>query len=628
MGRPSILERRGQLRRITAPVDPDLLARMRDAMIHRGPDDAGQKIFGHVGIAMRRLSIIDLSTGHQPIANEDGTVWTVFNGEIYNYRELRSELKGFGHHFSTDSDTEVIVHAYEQYGDDCVNHFNGMFGFAIWDTRQQRLLLARDRLGIKPLYYAKAGSSLVFASELKSLLQHPAVPREIDPISLSQYLMFEYVPAPRTMFQGVSKMLPGTRMALEDGRLAADTYWDVQFQPDESLRDEEACKTQIREHLREAVRLRLRSDVPLGVLLSGGIDSSSIAAMMKSLDCPIHSFSIGFHEPEYNELDAARGTARFLGADHTDLHLNADDVTQLMPRIVEKLDEPIADASIVPTFLVCQLARTKVTVALSGDGGDELFGGYETYKAYKIAKYYRQLPGLCQKLIYQFARALPPSRSHRGLSFKAQKFTSGVQYPPLTANSIWWGAYPPKLLHDVLAPGVSHDCQLFDPIFRVEESLRGSSGLDQIFYSDLKLYLQDDLLVKVDRMSMANSLEVRVPFLDHNLVEFAARIPHELKVRGLKLKYILRQAMRECLPPEITELPKRGFDIPLDTWIRGPLREFTTDMLSGPILQSSPYFNASFVQQKLDEHLKRHRNNRQLLWPIIVFESWRRQIST
>lgn len=605
------------------PVSQNVLLKMRDAMVHRGPDDAGCHIDRHVGIAMRRLSIIDLETGHQPIFNEDGTICVVLNGEIYNYRELREELVAVGHRFQTQTDTEVIVHLYEEHGFDCLKHLNGMFGLAVWDARRQQLLLARDRLGIKPLFVAEFGQTLLFASEIKSILQHPAATREMDAGAISEYLTYEYIPAPRTAFRGIRKLLPATYAVWKGGNLTTTAYWDVAFEPDSRLLDEEACKAAIRDRLRESTRLQLRSDVPLGVLLSGGIDSSSVVAMMHDLGVPINTFSIGFEEHAYNELDAANRIAAAFDTRHESLQLTAADVKRLLPTLIGYLDEPLADASIIPTFLVCRLARQHVKVALSGDGGDETFGGYETYKAHQFARVYRMLPTIVQDGLRRLVPHLPPSNSHMGFSFRARKFTSGVRFPPPIANSLWWGAYTPQQLDSLLLHTNGSDP--FEAVYRTEKSFVGDGLLDRIFYLDMKLYLQDDLLVKVDRMSMANSLEVRVPFLDHTFVEFAATVPSRLKVKGLKLKYILRQAMKPLLPDWIVRRPKRGFDIPLDDWMRGPLREFVYDILADQRIQEGGYLNPTFLRHVLDEHMQGRQNHRQLIWPIVVLESWRQQ---
>ncbi len=619
----------GIINRTDEPVARDVLLRMRDALAHRGPDDAGCHVDGGVGLAMRRLSIIDLSSGHQPIFNEDGTIAIVFNGEIYNYRELRQDLVARGHRFQTQTDTEVIVHLYEDHGPQCVDRLNGMFGLAIWDSRNQRLLLARDRLGIKPLYTAHTGDVFLFGSELKSLLQHPAVRPEMDPEAISEYLTYEYIPAPRTAFRGIAKLPPGTRVVWEDGVARSESYWDVSFLPDPALGNEPTCAEAIRSRFRESVRVRLRSDVPLGVLLSGGIDSSSVVATMHQLGVPIDTFSIGFDDRDYNELDAAGEIAEAFGTNHHFLTLTAADVKRLLPTLVGFLDEPLADASVIPTFLVSQLARQHVTVALSGDGGDETFGGYETYRAHKLARVYRRLPSAARETLRHAVSLLPPSRSHMGFSFRARKFTSGARFRPAVANSLWWGAYSPEQKQQLAGERLrglnGNGRDPFAAVTRIEEQFQGDDLLDRIFYCDLKLYLQDDLLVKVDRMSMANSLEVRVPFLDHNLVEFAATIPSRLKVNGWRLKYILRRAMEPLLPRSIVRRPKRGFDIPLDAWLRGPLREFTLDTLSEKRVREGGCVDPGFLRRILDEHMQGKRNHRQLLWPLVVLEFWRQR---
>jgi asparagine synthase (glutamine-hydrolysing) len=605
---------------------PALLKSMADVIVHRGPDDEGFRVDGRAALGMRRLSIIDLKTGHQPISNEDGTIWIVFNGEIYNFPDIRKDLLARGHVLATNSDTEVIVHLYEDRGEDFVHALNGMFAVAIWDAKRGRLVLARDRLGKKPLHYWQDGPRLYFASEIKSLLRTP-LRREIDIGAMAQFFAFEYIPAPRSIFQGVRKLLPGHLLVVEDGRLDVRRYWDVRFPEAEgAARSEADYAEEIAVRLKESVRKRLISDVPLGVFLSGGIDSSAVTALMsEAAGDRIKTFSIGFKEKSFDELDYARLVAERYRTDHREFVVTPAEVSGLVPTLMDFLDEPLADASIIPTYVISKLARRFVTVALAGDGGDELFGGYDTYKAYKVARFYRRVPEFVRRgLVRPLVRALPASAKRLSFEFKAKKFIEGAECPPDLANFIWWGAYPPALRDRLFAPdlraGLTEDP--YAPIAFHAANAPAADGLDRIAYLDLKLYLQDDLLVKVDRMSMAASLEIRAPFLDHTFVEFAAGIPNRLKLKGFASKYILKKALAGRLPAEVLRKKKVGFDIPLGVWIREDLRDFVLATLAPERLRRHGFFDEAFVRSVLDEHFAGSHNHRQLLWPLIIFQHW------
>jgi asparagine synthase (glutamine-hydrolysing) len=599
---------------------------MCDVIVHRGPDEDGYYADGPVSLGMRRLSIIDLTTGRQPIHNEDKTVWVVYNGEIFNFPELKPELQARGHKFTTNADTEVIVHLYEEMGENFATKLNGMFAVALWDTKKRKLVLVRDRLGIKPLHYAWQDGRLYFGSEIKSLLRG-GVSREIDLESLSRYFTFEYVPAPDSIFAKIKKIPPGHLMTVKDGQSTIRPYWDVQYAEDQPVRrSEESWAEEIAARLRESVRMRLLSDVPLGVFLSGGIDSSAVTALMsETAGGRIKTFSIGFKEKTFDELDYARIVADKFGTEHTEFVVESRQAAGLVPKLMEYLDEPLADASVIPTYVISKLARQHVTVALAGDGGDELFGGYDTYKAFKVARLYRKIPGFLRRgLIGPAVRRLPASEKRLSFEFKAKKFTAGAEYPPSIANTLWWGAYTPELKARLLAPSlrerVSPDP--FGPIREQDAHNRAADPLDRIAYLDLKLYLQDDLLVKVDRMSMANSLEIRTPFLDYTFVEFAATIPSRLKLKGYESKHILKKALASRLPAEILNKKKIGFDIPLGPWLRNELREFVLDTLSPARLKRHGYLDEGFVRKILDEHMAGAHNHRQLLWPLVIFQFW------
>jgi asparagine synthase (glutamine-hydrolysing) len=613
------------------PDSRDTVRAMNATIVHRGPDDEGFYFDDRVALGMRRLSIIDLATGRQPISNEDGTVTTVYNGEIYNFQALRDELRAKGHAFRTRCDTEVIVHLYEEHGPDLVQKLNGMFALALWDKKRGRLLLARDRLGIKPLHYSVRGRTLFFASEIKALLAAGAS-REIDPEALSQFFSFEYIPAPRTIFKDLTKLLPGHLMVVEDGRVETRRYWDVGFRSRElPPRDEEDIADEVYRRLKESVRLRLVSDVPLGVFLSGGIDSSAVTALMsESASGRVQTYSIGFKEKSFNELDYARTVAERFATDHTEFTVESSQVRDLVPVLMRYLDEPLADASVIPTFIISRLARQHVTVALAGDGGDELFGGYDTYKAAKLASLYRRVPRFVRRgLIRPAVRLLPASARRLSFEFKAKKFTAGADEPPEVANIIWWGAYAPEAKRRLFSPAflarVSPDPYAPVAFHRPHGPGPGADLLDRLTYLDLKLYLQDDLLVKVDRMSMANSLEIRVPFLDHTFVEFAASIPSRFKLKGLTTKHVLKRMLRGRLPDPVLDRKKIGFDIPLGPWIRDELWDFTTDILSPAGLARHGLFDGAYVERLLAEHKSGAHNHRQLLWPLIIFQFWHQE---
>lgn len=609
-----------------APESRELTKKMCDALVHRGPDDEGYYFDEKVALGMRRLSIIDLVTGHQPIHNEDKTIWVIFNGEIYNFPKLKQELENKGHRFYTKSDTEVIAHLYEEEGKNFVHRLNGMFAIALWDQKRNVLCLVRDRLGIKPLHYTIDKNRLFFASEIKALLQS-GIDREVDFDALSQFFTFEYIPAPRTIFKKVQKLLPGHILTLEHGGIDISPYWDInQDTRGKNRKEDKFYEEEIGRRLKESVRKRLLSDVPLGVFLSGGIDSSAVTAMMSEVSpSRIKSFSIGFKEHSFNELEYAKTVADLFKTDHQEFVVESRMVRELVPTLIQYLDEPLADASVIPTFIISRLARKHVTVALAGDGGDELFGGYDTYKAYKVAQFYRKIPGFIRdKIVKNIVFHLPASKKRLSLEFKAKKFISGIDYPPEIANAVWWGAYNPSEKDKLFAPGILNRAQedVFSPIYFHLKNCRANDMLDRLGYLDLKLYLQDDLLVKVDRMSMANSLEIRVPFLDHEFVNFAATIPASLKLKGLNTKYILKKALAKTLPPEILTRKKIGFDIPLGIWIREDLKDFVTDVLSPSRLKHHGFFNSSYIERILNEHFQGTQNHRQLLWPLIIFQFW------
>ena len=614
-----------------ARVDPAELRRMTEAIIHRGPDSDGYYLEDTVGLGMRRLRIIDLETGEQPIANEDGSLWIVLNGEIYNYVELRPELEARGHVFRTRSDTETILHLYEDYGPKCLEHLNGMYAFAIWDRRRRELFIARDRLGIKPLFYAvQPGRRLIFGSEIKSLLQTD-ISREPDYLGLHDYLSLFYVPTPRSAFKEIHKLPPGHWLRCRaDGTVQIERYWDVPFPtegtgPRSERQPRAAYVEQIRHLLRESVRRQLRSDVPLGVFLSGGLDSTSVVAFMSELlDQPVRTFSIGFQEPSYNELPEARLVAQAFETEHHELVVEPD-LIDLIPKIVLHFDEPFADYSAIPTYLVSQMARQEVTVVLSGDGGDELFAGYQTHYAYRVARLYRLLPRLLRdRVIAPLVKRLPTSTDRISFDFMAKRFVTGAHLP-FERGHYWWkvilnedekrGLYAADLFHQVQRDSY----EVFAPYF---DAVRGAHPLNQLLYVDTHTFLLDDGLVKVDRMSMAHSLEVRVPLLDHELVEYLAQVPPTLKSSGLNTKSLLRDVVRPLLPPTIVKGKKKGFTPPLPVWLKNDLRDFVQDTLSSARIRDMGLLRPEAVSQILDDHFAGRRDNNRPIWTLLCFVLW------
>jgi asparagine synthase (glutamine-hydrolysing) len=613
-------------------VDQAVLQRMADAIVHRGPDAEGFYISPDhtVGFAFRRLSIIDLAGGNQPMSNEDGTVWVIFNGEIYNFSELRAELQQKGHRFATNSDTEVIVHAYEQYGPECVARLNGMFAFALHDQRQQRLLLARDRFGKKPLHYALADGGLVFGSEIKALHCHPGIGRDPDLRSLARYLTFEYVPAPHSIFRDIKKLPPAHVMIydLQSRQAKVSRYWDLQFRPSAHMDEAEAGEELVR-RLREAVRCRLMSDVPLGVFLSGGIDSSTVVALMTELMPPqqVKTFNIAFVEKSFDESRYARLVAKRFGTDHHEELFGVRQMLDVLPDVLRFLDEPFADASLLPTYLLSRFTRKRVTVALGGDGGDELVAGYPTFAAARYAEWYRRAPGFVQAAVEWFARQLPSSTRNFSFDFKLRQFLKGVPYEEPRRTQVWLGSFSTEELTDLLSPEVKSQLNGFDPMEDLgrlcsREVAATEDWLDRLIYQYVNSYLTDDILVKADRASMACSLEVRAPFLDYTFAEFLATLPPSFKLRGRSGKYLLKKSLEGKLPREVLYRPKKGFGIPIAQWLKGDLAALAREKLSPQKLHQQGLFNPARVQTLLDEHQAGVRNHRKQLWTLLIFELW------
>ncbi len=609
------------------PANERIARAMNDAIIHRGPDDDGFYFKNQTALGMRRLSIIDLAGGHQPIGNEDGTIWVVFNGEIYNYRELREGLLARGHQLKTNSDTETIVHLYEDYGDDLVKHLNGMFGFALWDERRQRLLIARDRMGEKPLYFTQTNEAFIFASELKALVQHPSVERRVNLLALRKYLQYEFVPSPHTMLEGIHKLLPAHRLIFENNRWRTERYWQLSYDGERLKISEEEAAEEVRDRLREAVRMRLVSDVPLGVLLSGGIDSSTMAEMAcEAAGGRVKTFSIAFEEKSFDESSYARKVAEQLGTEHYEQRFTERDMLDIVPEIPRLLDEPLGDGSLIPTFLLSRFTRQHVTVALGGDGGDELFAGYPTYGAHRMAKLYQMIPRFVRSgLIEPAVARLPVSTENLSLDFKAKRFVRGASHGAGTRHTIWMGSYDAVQQRELLQPEIIAACpdeDVFDEILPYDR-LNGHSNLtEQMMALDARLYLAECVLFKVDRASMAASLETRAPFLDHTFIEFVLKLPVEMKLKGLTGKYILKKAMRGRLPDDVIDRPKKGFGMPVAKWVNGELRGLVRDTFSPERLKRRGLFNVDYVQRLLDEHESGLADNRKLIWTLLMFEMW------
>src|SRR5688572_3415266 len=558
----------------TPPPDgaEDLLHAMCERMVHRGPDSEGLYVTTGAALGMRRLAIIDLVTGEQPVFNEDRSIAVILNGEIYNYRELRTELEKRGHSFRSASDTEVLPHLYEEYGDDMLRQLNGMFAFALWDSKKRRLLIARDRFGEKPLYWGVFDNALVFASEPKALLAHPAVKPSLNLQALREYLSFDYVPAPLSIYQGINKLPAAHKLTLQDGRVNVDCYWRLSYKTVDPVPSEQEAAERLRELLADAVRMRLVSDVPLGVLLSGGVDSSTIAALaVRASSEAVKTFSISFAEASFDESVYARGVAEFLGTDHHEERLSADLAANLVGEIGSWMDEPFSDPSLVPTYLLSRFTRKHVTVALGGDGGDELFAGYQMYAGHRWAEVYKHMPAVLRRgVVEPLVRWLPVKTKNLSFDYKALRFVTGVNYDTVARHHIWFGSFTPDQQQQLLTPAAldAGDGDIYADARVIAAECEDDDLVTRMQSVDTRLYLAEDILTKVDRASMAVSLEVRAPFLDPRVAEFAASLPCNYKLRGQKTKYILKKAVKEMLPPFVTRRGKKGFGVPVAEWLK------------------------------------------------------------
>jgi asparagine synthase (glutamine-hydrolysing) len=612
----------------TPPTDGarELLHSMCERMVHRGPDSEGLMVSQGVALGMRRLAIIDLITGEQPAFNEDKTVAVILNGEIYNYRELRKDLEKRGHSFRSMSDTEVVPHLYEEHGEQMVERLNGMFAFALWDSTRRKLFIARDRFGEKPLYWGVFDNTLLFASEPKVLLAHPAVKTSLNLQALRQYLSFDYVPAPLSIYEGIHKLPAAHTLTLEDGKIETRPYWSLSYKTRNPAPSETEAAEQLRELLFDSVRMRLVSDVPLGVLLSGGVDSSAVAAMaVRASSEAVKTFSISFAESSFDESQYARAVAKFLGTDHHEERLSANLAANLVGDIGSWMDEPFSDPSFVPTYLLSRFTRKHVTVALGGDGGDELFAGYPMYRGHRWAELYARVPNrLRTALIEPFVRLLPVKTKNLSFDYKATRFVAGSKYDSVARHHVWFGSFAPDEQEELLTPEVlrGSDSDVYRDARLMWEQCDSTDAVERMQSVDTRLYLAEDILTKVDRASMAVSLEVRAPFLDPRVAEFAASLPSNYKLRGGTTKYILKRAIDELLPPFVTRRSKKGFGVPVAEWLKEKLRPLARDLLSPERVRKAGVFNPDYVTRLQDEHERGVANHRKLLWTLLMFELW------
>lgn len=604
-------------------VSPEIVKDMCDRIVHRGPDDYGAYVDGPVGIGMRRLSIIDLHTGHQPICNEDRTVWIVFNGEIYNYRALRERLEKNGHRFATATDTEVIVHLYEEEGVHCVKSLRGMFAFAIWDLGQELLLLARDRIGIKPLYFCENRDGIVFGSELRALLVVEDITRDLNPQAVAEYFTHLCVPGDLSIYQSVRKLLPGHVLVFQRGRSQITRYWSLKMAPDLQVTESEWIE-QLQSYFTDAVTSHMVADVPVGAFLSGGVDSGSMVAIMaKYSTVPVRTFTVGFKTGagQFDETAAARAVATSFHTQHHECLLEAD-VAALFSRVVGAIDEPFADSSIIPNWLVCQETARHVKVALSGLGGDELFGGYERYLGLDLGEAYLKLPRVLRRTIAALLRHWPAGDGFSYVGDRVRRFAEASERPLAERYRSFIVAFDD--VRQILHPDI-RSIGIVSRYAKILKGLNPPHPIDLGMLVDFELYLPDDLLRLSDQISMAHSLEIRVPFMDHEFMEFVARIPARYKIHGFQKKYILKKAMAPWLPEGHMNRPKQGFSIPLAAWLRGSLRSMANDLVQSRRCKESPWINQDCLHRMMKEHMSGQANHEVRLWGVLCFLEWERQ---
>ncbi len=627
----------GKISHAGRDVDETLLRRMSSTLIHRGPDDEGIYIKHYsnglsVGLGHRRLSIIDLSEqARQPMSNEDGTVWIVFNGEIYNFPELREKLISKGHRFSSKSDTETIIHLYEEFGIECLGHLRGMFAFAIWDERKHMLFLARDRVGKKPLFYYYDEERFLFSSEIKAMLEDRNIKPEPDLIAIHHYLTYQSVPSPYSAFKGIRKLPPAHYLIYKNGKLQIRRYWRLNYLPKFSVKNEKQfteLKDNLMQKILDAVRVRLVSDVPLGAFLSGGMDSSVVVALMsKLMKEPVKTFSIGFHEKAYDEVRYARMVAERFKTDHVEFKVKPDAV-DVLPKIVWHYNEPFADSSAIPSYYVSKLAREHVTVVLNGDGGDENFAGYDRYVANELAMKVEKIPAPLRRVIFSaIARYLPTTSDPMGFLWRLKRFSQVLLLSPELRNAQWMCNFNNKMKNELYTDGfkqLTREYDSFEIVLEKYTEAQADNFIDKTLYADISLYLADTLLVKIDIASMANSLEARSPLLDHELMEFVARIPHRLKINGNKTKIILKEIFKDILPEDIIYRKKMGFGVPIAVWFRNELKEMVYDLLLDRRSIERGYFRKEYIKKMLDEHVSGRWNWQYQIYNLLMLELWHR----
>jgi asparagine synthase (glutamine-hydrolysing) len=602
--------------------DKNLLRRMCYVLRHRGPDDSGIYLDNNVGLGHQRLNVIDLKTGRQPIHNEDGSIWITYNGEIYNFQELRKELEAKHHNFYTNTDTEVVVHAYEEYGEDCVERFNGMFAFAIWDSKNKKFFLARDRIGKKPLYYTLVDGKFLFASEMKALLQYEELKREVDFEALNNYLTFLYILAPRSILKNIKKLPAAHTLTFKDGAIETKEYWDLRFE--EKRSDKASIKKEIYALLEDAVRKRLISDVPLGAFLSGGLDSSIVVGLMsRIMDEPVKTFSIGFEEKCFDETKYARIVAEHFGTDHHE-YIVKPDAIDILPKLVWYYDEPFADASAIPMYYITKIAKEKVTVVLTGDGGDESFAGYYRYRDYYLGKRYNVIPKGIRKILPKLVNTIPITKGRYNFVGYAKTFVNSFELPMEEKYLEYQSAFNNKMKESLYSYDFKREIinnNLFKPFLA---KCRSCSTLSQMQYVDIKTSLPEDMLVKVDRMASANAIETRAPLLDYPLMEFAATLNPNLKLKGLNGKYILKQSVNELLPREIIKRKKAGFAVPIRDWFRSELKDLVNQVLLDRETLKRNYFDDNYIKKILDSHQKGTNDFSYHIWALLNLELWHR----
>ncbi|HSK71183.1 MAG TPA: asparagine synthase (glutamine-hydrolyzing) [Pyrinomonadaceae bacterium] len=603
-----------------------VLHSMCERMKHRGPDSEGLWLDEQVALGMRRLSIIDLHTGEQPVFSEDRSVVVVMNGELYNFREVRADLEKRGHKFETNTDTEILPHLYEEYGEDLVEHLNGMFAFALWDKNKKRLLIARDRFGEKPLYYGVFDGKLIFASEPKVLLENPAVRPEINMEALQQYLSFDYVPAPLSIYKNIYKLPAAHLLTVENGEVKTRRYWNLSFHKNGSTPTVEKAAEDLRKIISDAVRMRLVSDVPLGILLSGGVDSSTVAAFAaQHATEKVKTFSIGFEEDSFDESKYARQVAEHLNTEHYEDKLSVEKAADLISEIGKWLDEPMSDGSLIPTFLLSRFVRKYVTVALGGDGGDEIFAGYPMYFGHKMARIYDSIPSFLRSgLIEPIVNNLPVSTKNLSFDYKAKRFVAASKYDTVTRHHSWFGSFSIDEQRNLLSRDVLENTSgdIYKGAKELLKITDAADEIEQMQFLDINFYMAEDILTKVDRASMAVSLEVRAPFLDPRVAQFAASLPLEYKLKGSKGKYILKKAVEPLLPKTILQRPKKGFGIPIAEWLKGRLNPLMRDLLAPERLKNQRLFDEKFVRKLIKEHETGAASHHKQLWTLLVFQLW------